>query len=172
MKLLGKMLLALLVGIPALAGMLFCGCVVYLLLDVPEEGPRGFVGLEEARKSYAWHGLPLPEQAEPQNFPMAVDHRGMCDFSGFIIFAADADWQELFRRFQARKAAALYGDTKLVAEHYAEWVGDERITSFIRSRKWQLFHEAQIWHTDEHYVDATALRDEAGEYVLMFYRLR
>ncbi len=145
----------------SLIGMLVCGSMLGAFFT--NRGPLGFVGAESCRRSSVYRYLPLPPQAEA-NMPMAVDERAMLDNWGFVIFRAPADWQEAFRTIHPPKGELSQASPDEAAG-MAKRLDDPRILQFITSRKWQPFHAT----CPQENFFITALRDESGEYLLVFF---
>ncbi len=143
-----------------LIGMLVCGSVLSTFFS--GRGPEGFVGAA-CKQSKVCHYLPLPPQTEAE-MPMAVDERALLDNWGFVIFRAPNNWQEAFRKLYPQAGEFTHGDAG-EAESMARRLDDPRIHHFITSRKWQPFHTS---HPLEDFF-ITALRDESGEYLLVFF---
>ncbi len=155
-------------GLLALLGATLCAMIawsVYQFVTTPNT--RGCCG-EECRKSIAASLLPLPAQEETAHLPMALDDLAPCDYSGFVLIRASATWQEDFRRLFPRKPAAAIYDAYDAACSNAAQLSDKRILHFITGRKWELFHEGCI-RPGKRSVDATALRDTSGEYLLIYF---
>ncbi len=139
----------------------------WLLFPFPlGDEERGFVGAESA-DSIACGLLPLPPQQDAR-FPMALDSQGLCDYSGFVVFRAPADWQERFRRRAGDSALPGSHDTLYYALRYAEKLDDRRLADFLRQHSWQPFHTGEV-QRDGRAVPFYALRDATGEYLLIYY---
>ncbi len=152
---------------PGLLVLLGFGIVAirWLLFPFPlGDVERGFVGAESAA-SIACGLLALPPQTDA-GLPMALDSQGLCDYSGFVIFRAPADWQA---RFCADDGVELAPhDTLYYALRYAEKLDDRRVADFLRQHSWQPFHRGEV-QRDGRAVPFYALRDVSGEYLLIYY---
>ncbi len=162
MKNILKSLLLGMTGFVALLWTLGMASFVFFLLN---DAPKAYVG-EPCRSSTSWHYLPLPEQTEA-GMPMAMDHSSLLDTSGFVIFRASADWQAALCTLYTHKPDHGSSGDHEIAAAMAEEAGDNRILRFIQSRQWQPFHHARLRDGEDFYF--SALRDAAGEYVLVYF---
>ncbi len=152
----------------ALLGMLLCALIAYALFSRPPGGSHYYIGKEACAESRAWTVLPLPEQENTRELPMAMDSNSMCDYSGFVIFRASPEWQEAFRQCYARQPH-FPRETEGVAEDLAQDTRSSRIREFIENHKWQPFHRCCLWELGSAFLDCTALRDASGEYILLHF---
>ncbi len=155
----------------ALLGLLMLPNVVNAINKMDME-PACYFGEAACHKSKVCAPLPLPEQADAQNFPMAVDDVRFFGRSGRVVFRADAAWQEAFRRFypfaarESSDSSAWQHPDKPVAFAFPDAKGEEkRITDFIERHEWYPFHEGELQQGRLHFF---ALRDKSGEFIFLY----
>ncbi len=152
-----------LLGLFALLGLAVLPGLMEALNNIPLQ-PRCAIG-PDCEGSTACARLPLPQQPDAQNFPMAVDYPRVFRQSGFVILQASAEWQEAFRAFYPTRPNEELEPQKAVRYHFDEDDGiDARITSFILEHEWYPFHDGDLQPGKLHY---SALRDASGEYLLI-----
>ncbi len=121
---------------------------------------------EDCRACSRYDYLPLPEQAEA-DFPMALEYHDWGDYYAVRIFRAGPEWlAQLSTLYPAQEEREEAMETSAaLARSMAGDAGCKRIKEFIRSRNWQHVHHTRLPHNG---LDLDALRDEAGEYVMLY----
>ncbi len=156
------------VGFFVLVGLAAFALLAYGLLSFGCHGTDDYEG-EDCKESIACRQLPLPPQAD-EDFPMAVDSCTPVDYTGFIIFRAPADWQDAFLKLYPQ-AEVPFGDSAAsLACDLAESAGNASIQRFIQSHRWQPFHQGHFRpRGGSDAYDFATMRDESGEYLLVFF---
>ncbi len=157
-----KPLVCFLVGLLALIGLGGCtlaGCIS-LFFGVPSI--KGYMGKESA-KSHVSTFLPLPPQSE-EEMPMALEKQQFFAESGIIIFRASPEWQETFHRFYPAEELKDAWMAEGVAVDWSADLEDDRIHYFVKDRRWHRFHSGRMRGQN-----FSALRDESGEFLLVYF---
>ncbi len=151
------------VGFFTLVGLASIAALAYsFALNATTEAYLG----EECRACSRYDYLPLPEQAEA-DFPMALEYHDWGDYYAVRIFRAGPEWlAQLSTLYPAQEAQEEAMQTSAaLARSMAGDAGCKRIKEFIRSRNWQHVHHTRLPHNG---LDLDVLRDESGEYVLLY----